>query len=283
MNQVEVFEGVVVRELVNPALQDTGKYIIGDKGLSGGLLKQPPLKFISLYKNLQLAGGWEIYTGVNMQGREKIFIHGEMFDPAAQYSVTYIALPEEFTAPCPDVQAELTVNLKTTVDSLVDELANVATKADVGINGIAMHLAEYATNAIKHDGSVPMISSLNFLGDQKGLNVKNGDSLSYCNIDFPELTTQDGIFRLFRMTNTTGNKRFTLQKGDGTFNVSFEILNGAINVLNGLYIKITAGSGSPEGLIVGAVGSIYLRTDGGAGTTLYVKQSGSGNTGWIAK
>jgi hypothetical protein len=31
------------------------------------------------------------------------------------------------------------------------------------------------------------------------------------------------------------------------------------------------------------VGSLYLRTDGGATTTLYVKTSGTGNTGWTAK
>lgn len=45
----------------------------------------------------------------------------------------------------------------------------------------------------------------------------------------------------------------------------------------------TSGPGSPEGAITGNVGSLYTRTDGGAGTTLYVKQSGTGNTGWVAK
>ena len=29
--------------------------------------------------------------------------------------------------------------------------------------------------------------------------------------------------------------------------------------------------------------SLYSRTDGGAGTSLYVKESGTGNTGWVAK
>jgi len=45
----------------------------------------------------------------------------------------------------------------------------------------------------------------------------------------------------------------------------------------------TSGSGTPEGVLVAAIGSLYTRTDGGAGTTLYVKESGAGNTGWIAK
>ena len=43
------------------------------------------------------------------------------------------------------------------------------------------------------------------------------------------------------------------------------------------------GAGSPEGSITAPVGSLYTRTDGGASTTLYVKESGSGNTGWVAK
>lgn len=43
------------------------------------------------------------------------------------------------------------------------------------------------------------------------------------------------------------------------------------------------GSGTPEGVVAARVGSIFLRNNGGANTTLYVKESGTGNTGWIAK
>jgi hypothetical protein len=42
-------------------------------------------------------------------------------------------------------------------------------------------------------------------------------------------------------------------------------------------------AGTPEGNKTANVGSMYLRTDGGAGTTLYIKETGSGNTGWAAK
>jgi len=45
----------------------------------------------------------------------------------------------------------------------------------------------------------------------------------------------------------------------------------------------TTGSGTPESSVTAAIGSLYTRTDGGAGTTLYVKESGAGNTGWVAK
>lgn len=46
---------------------------------------------------------------------------------------------------------------------------------------------------------------------------------------------------------------------------------------------IFCNSGTPEGAQTAPVGSLYLRTDGGANTTLYIKESGSGNTGWVAK
>jgi hypothetical protein len=45
----------------------------------------------------------------------------------------------------------------------------------------------------------------------------------------------------------------------------------------------SSGTGTPEGVLTAPIGSLYTRTDGGASTTLYVKESGTGNTGWIAK
>lgn len=45
------------------------------------------------------------------------------------------------------------------------------------------------------------------------------------------------------------------------------------------------GPGSPESVLYASQGSMYLRTDGGSSTTLYVKTSGdeTTNTGWVAK
>lgn len=48
-------------------------------------------------------------------------------------------------------------------------------------------------------------------------------------------------------------------------------------------VKVSNGTGAPESVVVGNVGDLFIRTDGGASTTLYVKESGSGNTGWAAK
>lgn len=50
-----------------------------------------------------------------------------------------------------------------------------------------------------------------------------------------------------------------------------------------LMALIKSGAGTPEGVVTAIVGTLYLRTDGGANTTLYIKESGVSNTGWIAK
>lgn len=62
-------------------------------------------------------------------------------------------------------------------------------------------------------------------------------------------------------------------------------------LLRAIYSKVhfadtarwSAGNGSPEGVLAAPVGSLYSRLDGGANTTLYVKESGAGNAGWVAK
>lgn len=47
--------------------------------------------------------------------------------------------------------------------------------------------------------------------------------------------------------------------------------------------SVLSGAGSPEGVVSASIGTVWLRTDGGTGSTAYVKESGSGNTGWVAK
>jgi hypothetical protein len=42
----------------------------------------------------------------------------------------------------------------------------------------------------------------------------------------------------------------------------------------------TTGAGSPEGVLIASPGSVYRRTDGAAGEALYLKESGTGVTGW---
>ncbi|HTQ42473.1 MAG TPA: hypothetical protein VMI75_06910 [Polyangiaceae bacterium] len=46
----------------------------------------------------------------------------------------------------------------------------------------------------------------------------------------------------------------------------------------------SSGSGAPNGVVTGSPGDLYTNTAGGAGQTLWVKESGAAtNTGWVAK
>ena len=67
----------------------------------------------------------------------------------------------------------------------------------------------------------------------------------------------------------------------GTSTISRGTSSGGTQTIT--QIPLYIGTGTPEGIVTAGVGSIFLRTDGGAGTTLYVKQSGTGNTGWVGK
>ncbi len=81
--------------------------------------------------------------------------------------------------------------------------------------------------------------------------------------------------------------------GDGVYDIgkptfrikdlylSGSIIGGTISLPGG--ITWTKGVGSPEGAVTAPIGSLYSNTSGGATTTLYVKTSGAGNTGWTAK
>lgn len=59
-------------------------------------------------------------------------------------------------------------------------------------------------------------------------------------------------------------------------------VQGAIDVLKAS--MVLKGVGDPNGAVTGSPGDLYTSTAGGAGTTLYVKESGvATNTGWVAK
>lgn len=66
--------------------------------------------------------------------------------------------------------------------------------------------------------------------------------------------------------------RISSQTGEAEF-VSL-IINGA---------DYMSGTGSPESVLSAPVGSIYTDKSGGVGSTLYVKELGTGNLGWASK
>jgi len=47
--------------------------------------------------------------------------------------------------------------------------------------------------------------------------------------------------------------------------------------------QILVGAGSPANVIAAPIGTLYVNTNGGSNTTLYVKESGSDASGWTGK
>ena len=105
-------------------------------------------------------------------------------------------------------------------------------------------------------------------------NVDNGNTTAFFN--------GDGIL-YFGSTTSSPNldpAGTTLEVKNGTSNGNIRFGQALVGSGN---VRFKSGSGTPEGAVEGDVGSIYLRTDGGAGSTMYVKESGTGATGWVAK
>ena len=104
-----------------------------------------------------------------------------------------------------------------------------------------------------------------------------------------------GIVNWSLRTNQNGGSDFTLYQdsterilvasgGNTTLKTGNLIIGTAgkgVSLPGG--ITWTSGAGSPEGVVTAPIGSLYSRSDGGVLTSFYVKQSGTGNTGWAAK
>jgi parallel beta-helix repeat protein len=68
--------------------------------------------------------------------------------------------------------------------------------------------------------------------------------------------------------------------GSPNFRASGATGANAVDLTNDVYNAW--GTNTPEGSVTAGVGSTFQRRNGGASTTLYVKESGTGNTGWRA-
>jgi hypothetical protein len=94
-------------------------------------------------------------------------------------------------------------------------------------------------------------------------------------------STRNGGTNLFLNRTTTAGDQIVIAKDGTTFGKIGS--NGASTItltFGSAGPVILAGSGAPEASVTGPIGSIFLRTDGFSGGSAYIKQSGSGNTGW---
>jgi hypothetical protein len=101
--------------------------------------------------------------------------------------------------------------------------------------------------------------------------------------------TGNALHRFFSVTaaSSTGTARVNiLVEGNGVRYVNFNTnsyLHAEVTIDTTTGPTVTSGTGTPQSAVTAPVGSLFIRSDGGANTTLYVKESGTGNTGWVAK
>lgn len=128
LNQIEVGNGIIVRERANPLL-GAGLYKINSIDVPSPL-KYANERIINIYKNGQLdTGNWTIVNGSAVMGKQRAYTAN--FDPSATYTVTYIAEQYSLTSNVQAIAGEYPSNLKTTVDTLAKTQADIATAVSV--------------------------------------------------------------------------------------------------------------------------------------------------------
>ena len=92
------------------------------------------------------------------------------------------------------------------------------------------------------------------------------------------LVTVDGV--------TQDPNNYTITAGSPYTLTISTVPSGSVIVITSLSIGLAnwiTGNGNPNGVVTANVGSIYTNLTGSSFSTLYVKESGSGNTGWVSK
>jgi len=167
--------------------------------------------------------------------------------------------------------------------------------------GIFINATEIALNGMGHNlmdlqvggASQTIISRVGAITTngaiQSGANITAGANSALRFLGKTELSSPVNGNLLLR--NTSQNGFGLLQFGDNTSSFPAIKRNGATletrlsddtNFAGAQSLYNRFGSGSPEGVVTAPVGTIYNRTDGAAGTSAYLKESGTGNTGWVA-
>lgn len=154
--------------------------------------------------------------------------------------------------------------------------APTATQSGDILGGLLM--AGYGTSQWNNQGA-----AITAIANQTFTNANGGSYLKFETTADGSVTRQDVMFLgangLIQIAGQSSS--YPAIKRNGA-TAEFWLADGsAITSTQSLYDRF--GSGTPEGAVTAPVGAVYHRTDGGAATSFYVKESGSGNTGWVAK
>jgi hypothetical protein len=197
------------------------------------------------------------------------------------------ALPLAGTEVLPIVQSGSTVKVASD-DLTVKNVRSNATTGILQVVGPATGTTRAMTTPNANFSVARIDAAQTFTGTQsiEGIvNVRSGNAIRFnnpTNGNFSQISNSSG--GEMRLATGGGDALLLGGTGDATVSVGNLIIGTAskgVSLPGG--ITWTSGAGSPEGVVTAPVGSLYSRSDGGLLTSLYVKESGSGNTGWVGK
>ena len=167
---------------------------------------------------------------------------------------------------------------------------------------IANNTFTYVTTSANVNGIISINGEQTYGNGTSGVHIENNMFYGIGGIyNMSGIRVNPDIATATSMSVSFRSNRFTLESSGtaNTFSVPTTITNNAISLFDhddtGLTRSVATanirlgstelcyGSGDPEGAVVAHIGSIYLRTDGGTSTSFYVKETGTGDTGWVAK
>lgn len=154
-------------------------------------------------------------------------------------------------------------------------------KAKFGTSGDGLEIFHDGTNSILKDVGTGILKYTSDTGTARGsvFEIENTSTNQYAGgyISFKGDTNDTPV-----KIGSAGSNRLKLILNDAD---SHSFTTNSLDFKDGSNLaNIIVGTGTPEGNVGAPVGSLFLRTDGGTGTSLYVKETGTdGNTGWVAK
>ncbi|KZE77582.1 hypothetical protein AV654_21140 [Paenibacillus elgii] len=144
LNQIEIGNGLVVREQASPFFNgDTNTYV-NNIFLGGGAskLKNKTLKILKVYRNeLEDNARWIFYKGAHTFGQSEAYAKLGNYNPSAAYTVTYLTL-DQYSLTCNvlSIQGEYAGNVRTAVDTMAAGQADLLARVSVLENTKAQKL-----------------------------------------------------------------------------------------------------------------------------------------------
>lgn len=165
---------------------------------------------------------------------------------------------------------------------LVTGVVNLTSNVNLNWIGTAASYAPTSTTLNSGEGMrFPVANAIQNGGNDFGaVNMVIGNN----NTDGGLFIKSDGANAIY-INKTTLNAEFSAPGAFGDNGDKIQVRgNSAISLIHASgTARILCGIGSPEGVVTAGKGSIYLCLDCTSGEILNIKETGSGNTGWVGK